>query len=98
MNVFGKSTGSISKIYGRADNRISKIYGRSYGKRNIVNTINVLNYGATGDGSTDDTTAARSALVAAESLAALLGSATLYFPTGTYNLSSQTGDVLTRAT
>ena len=45
--------------------------------------INVLDYGATGNGSTDDTAAINSAI------AALSSGATLFFPCGTYKTSSQ---------
>ena len=46
-------------------------------------TINVKNYGATGNGSTDDTSAINSAI------SALSSGATLLFPCGTYLTSSQ---------
>ena len=46
-------------------------------------TINVLNYGATGNGSTDDTAAINSAI------AALIPGDTLLFPCGHYLISSQ---------
>src|SRR5437899_6493880 len=46
-------------------------------------TINVLNYGATGNGSTDDTTAINSAI------AALVPGDTLVFPCGNYLITSQ---------
>jgi hypothetical protein len=45
--------------------------------------INVKNYGATGNGATDDTGAINSAI------GALTPGATLFFPCGTYNTSSQ---------
>jgi len=47
------------------------------------NTVNVLNYGATGNGSTDDTSAINSAI------AALSSGDTLLFPCGTYLTTSQ---------
>jgi len=47
------------------------------------NTINVKYYGATGDGTTDDTTAINAAIAAITSTYA-----TLYFPSGTYVVSS----------
>jgi hypothetical protein len=55
---------------------------------NVSNTsggpiVNVKNFGATGNGSTDDTGAINSAI------GALTSGATLFFPCGTYNTSSQ---------
>src|SRR5208282_2937101 len=47
------------------------------------NTINVMYYGATGNGSTDDTTAINAAIAAITSTKAVL-----YFPAGTYVVSS----------
>ena len=47
------------------------------------NTINVKYYGATGNGTTDDTTAINAAIAAITSTYA-----TLYFPSGTYVVSS----------
>jgi len=47
-----------------------------------ASTINVANCGATGNGSTDDTTAINSAI------ATLTPGATLFFPCGTYKISS----------
>jgi hypothetical protein len=46
--------------------------------------INVLDYGVTGDGSTDDTTAIQSALTACDAA----GGGVVYFPTGTYKITS----------
>jgi hypothetical protein len=45
--------------------------------------VNVRTYGATGNGTTDDTQAIRQALVAARQLTG----STVYFPTGTYSVS-----------
>ena len=47
--------------------------------------INVLDYGAKGDGTTDDTTAIQAAITAATGN----GQSTLYIPTGTYIVKSQ---------
>lgn len=47
--------------------------------------INVLDYGATGDGTTDDTAAMQAAIAAATGN----GQSTLYIPTGTYIVKSQ---------
>jgi hypothetical protein len=47
---------------------------------NVFNTINVKNYGATGNGVTDDSDAIQSALNAASNA----GNAAVYFPAGTY--------------
>ena len=47
--------------------------------------INVLDYGATGDGTTDDTAAMQAAITAATGN----GQSTLYIPTGTYIVKSQ---------
>jgi len=48
--------------------------------------FNVKAYGATGNGSTDDTTAIKAAITAA--IASEATAATVYFPAGTYNISS----------
>lgn len=50
----------------------------------VRTVFNVLSYGATGDGSTDDTAAINSAIAAVNSY----GSGALYFPAGTYVVSS----------
>jgi hypothetical protein len=52
----------------------------------VTPVFNVKNYGAVGDGSTDDTTA----IAAAQAALALKGTAggTLYFPTGTYKYTA----------
>ncbi len=67
-------------------------------------TVNVTSYGATGNGTTDDTTAIQNAINASAS------GDTVYFPTGTYKLtntltllssrtySGQTGSILSQAT
>ena len=47
--------------------------------------VNVRNYGATGNGSTDDTQAIRRALAAAK----LVAGSTVYFPNGTYMVSER---------
>ena len=46
--------------------------------------INVLDYGVTGDGSTDDTSAIQAALTACDAA----GGGVVYFPTGTYKITS----------
>ena len=46
--------------------------------------LNVLDYGATGDGSTDDTSAIQTALTACDAA----GGGTVYFPTGNYKITS----------
>lgn len=50
--------------------------------------VNVKDYGAEGDGTTDDTTAIQNAIDAAETLAGTVGSASVYFPGGAYLISS----------
>lgn len=50
--------------------------------------FNVMNYGALGNGTHDDTPAIRSALSAAENA----GGGIIYLPTGTYAVARQTGD------
>jgi hypothetical protein len=50
---------------------------------NSGSTVNVTSYGATGNGSTDDTAAINNAI------AALSSGSTLFFPCGTYKTSSQ---------
>lgn len=50
--------------------------------------FNVKDYGATGDGSTDDTTAIQDAIDAAEAVVATQGGATVFFPHGSYLVSS----------
>ena len=52
---------------------------------NTTSIFNVKYYGATGNGTTDDTTAIQNALNAAETA----GNATVYFPAGAYLVSSQ---------
>lgn len=57
-----------------------------------ASVVNVIGYGATGDGTTDDTTAVQAALDAA----AAAGGGTVYFPPGTYMVTSLTvGDAVT---
>ncbi len=51
--------------------------------KNSATVFNVKDYGATGDGSTDDTSAINSAMSAVNSAGGVL-----YFPTGTYMVSS----------
>ena len=51
-------------------------------------TINVKDFGATGDGITDDTTAIQEAIDTAETS----GIATVYFPRGTYKVSADKAD------
>lgn len=59
--------------------------------------INVTDYGATGNGSTDDATSIQAAIVAVEALASSnTAGATLYFPPGRYKLSSGNALALTR--
>lgn len=53
--------------------------------KGTTNVINVKDYGATGDGSTDDTSAINAAIAAAQ---AGTKKATVYFPAGTYITSS----------
>src|SRR2546421_2265575 len=50
--------------------------------KNMLRVINVKDYGATGDGSTDDTTAIQNAINASS-----FGN-TIFFPTGTYIVST----------
>lgn len=50
--------------------------------------FNVKDYGAVGDGSTDDTAALQAAIDAAESQVASVGAASVYFPAGAYKVSS----------
>ena len=51
--------------------------------------LNVREFGAKGDGRTDDTTAIRRAIISARDS----GGATIYFPTGVYNFAPQATDV-----
>ena len=50
--------------------------------------LNIKDFGAKGDGRTDDTVAIRRAIVSARSS----GGATIYFPTGVYNFAPQSTD------
>ncbi|HZR31547.1 MAG TPA: glycosyl hydrolase family 28-related protein [Terriglobales bacterium] len=59
----------------------------------LAGTINVTTYGATGNGSTDDTAAINRAVAAIPSTGA-----TLYFPCGTYIVSSTIGPIYTSNT
>jgi hypothetical protein len=54
--------------------------------------FNVRDYGATGNGTTDDTVAIRKAQAAAEAAASAQAVATIYLPTGTYAVCPQPGD------
>src|SRR4029077_6884375 len=60
--------------------------------KGAATTINVMNYGATGNGTTDDTAAIQSAI------GALVSGATLSFPCGTYLISSQLSVNIDRVT
>lgn len=53
---------------------------------NVVSHLNVLAYGATGDGTTDDTAAIQAAIDAAEAA----GGGTVFFPAGTYSFTTLT--------
>ena len=56
----------------------------SYLHRRMLNVYNVVDYGATGNGSTDDTTAISNALSAANTA----GGGVVFFPAGNYKISS----------
>ena len=60
----------------------------------ILDYVSVKDYGATGNGVTDDTAAIQSALTAAQSAA----SVRLYFPSGTYLVSGATGNLFASST
>src|ERR1700722_6816445 len=62
--------------------------GSSYVPAYPGTTFNVKNYGATGNGSTDDTTAIQSAISAFQTAAATGSAVKLYFPAGTYLVSA----------
>jgi large repetitive protein len=77
----GSVTGSVS-VVSSATNSPTTIALSGTGTTASA-TVNVQNYGATGNGTTDDTAAINSAI------AALTSGATLLFPCGTYLISSQ---------
>lgn len=52
-------------------------------------TVNVKTFGALGNGTNNDTVAIRAAITSAQSAASLVGSATVYFPAGTYKVYPQ---------
>lgn len=73
---------TVGKALGRASTQAAARSAiSSVGKGDLV--INVKDYGATGDGTTDDTTAITNAV------AALTSGAALYFPPGTYRMTSR---------
>jgi hypothetical protein len=54
--------------------------------------FNVMSYGATGNGKTDDTVAIRNTIAAAEKV----GGGIIFFPTGTYDVAPQASDAPTQ--
>jgi len=87
--TFSLNTGSLSNaahtITARATNTsgLTATTAVTVNVSNSGSTINVMNFGATGNGATDDTTAIHNAI------AALTSGATLFFPCGTYKTTSQ---------
>jgi Pectate lyase superfamily protein len=80
-------------------------YGEAAGtsqKFTGLGVINVMDYGAKGDGSTDDTAAIRSAIAAMLNFTSIGGKnvkgTTLYFPPGIYSVSQVGGDAIDAAT
>lgn len=53
----------------------------------LFNVYNVKNYGAVGDGSTDDTTAIQAAIDACDNASGSSGGGTVYFPNGSYKIT-----------
>ncbi len=53
----------------------------------LFNVYNVKDYGAVGNGSTDDTAAIQAAIDAADNASGLSGGSTIFFPNGTYNIT-----------
>src|SRR6266478_499676 len=78
----GSVTGSIAVTSSGVDSPSTMALSGVGATSGGASTINVANCGATGNGSTDDTTAINSAI------ATLTPGATLFFPCGTYKISS----------
>lgn len=77
---------NISRVYAADVDNVTHLFSKDSGGRNRLLTnfaFNVLEYGATGDGSTDDTTAVSNAVSAANTAGDWL-----YWPEGTYVTSS----------
>src|SRR6266478_5780258 len=78
----GSVTGSIAVTSSGVDSPSTMALSGVGATSGGASTINLANCGATGNGSTDDTTAINSAI------ATLTPGATLFFPCGTYKISS----------
>lgn len=72
-------TGALSAKPAGATNLASSLTNNS----SLLSTFNVLDYGAKGDGSTDDTAAIQSAINAAQAIGGIV-----FFPPGSYKISS----------
>ena len=87
--TFSLATGSLSNAAHTLTARATDTSGATATSSSSINvsnsgtTINVVNFGAKGDGTTDDTSAINSAI------ASLTSGATLLFPCGTYKTSAQ---------
>jgi len=79
-------TGAVGELTYVSDDKTLRIHDGATAGGVYVGTgvINVKNYGATGDGVTDDTTAIQAALTAVGS-----SGGTLFFPTGSYKVTSE---------
>lgn len=71
--------------------RIAKAFGTTYSRtlaERFSDVLNVKDFGATGDGTTDDTSAIQECIDAANTRGASVGGCSVYFPAGTYLVTS----------